>query len=108
MADLLVVGEGALRAAETMLRAVGARSVLLRMPMAAAGGDETEQLGLAQPGYQDVELRPCVFRKTGARKELLVSAVAVRMVVGSLEFDSAAVLFKTAAGVVLDDAMFEI
>jgi hypothetical protein len=108
MADVRHDGEGAVRAAETLLRGTGGRVVLLRMPMAAAGGDDTEQLGLATPGFNDVELAPCVFRKAGSRSELLVSAAAVQLVVGSLAFDSAAVLFRTAAGVMVGDVLLEI
>jgi hypothetical protein len=108
MADFRQDAEGIARAAETLLRGAGGRAVLLRLPMAAAGGDDAEQLGLATPEFNDVELAPCVFRKAGARGELLVSAAAVRRVVGSLEFDSAAVLFKTAVGVVVGDVLLEI
>jgi hypothetical protein len=108
MADLLQDGEAAVRVAETLLRGTGGRAVLLRLPMAAAGGDEAEQMGLAAPGFNDVELAPCVFRKAGSRSVLLVSAAAVQRVVGSLAFDSAAVLFKVAAGVVVDGVVLEI
>ena len=108
MADLLEDREGAVRVAETLLRGTGGRVVLLRLPMAAAGGDDAEQLGLATPEFNDVEMAPCVFRKAGSRGMLLVSAVAVEKVVGSLEFDSAAVLFKVAVGVVVDGVLLEI
>jgi hypothetical protein len=108
MADIRHDGEGAVRAAETLLRATGGRVVLLRMPMAAAGGDDSEQLGLATPGFNDLVLAPCVFRKAGSRSELLVSAAAVQQIVGSQAFDSAAVLFKTAVGVVVGDVLLGI
>ncbi|HZL26812.1 MAG TPA: hypothetical protein VFC39_09800 [Acidobacteriaceae bacterium] len=108
MADLLRDGEAAVRVAETLLRGTGGRAVLLRLPTAAAGGDEAEQMGLAVPGFNDVELAPCVFRKVGSRSVLLASAAAVQKIVGSLAFDSAAVLFKVAAGVVVDGIVLEI
>ena len=107
MADLLRDGEAAVRVAETLLRGTGGRAVLLRLPTAAAGGDEAEQMGLAVPGFNDVELAPCVFRKVGSRSVLLASAAAVQKIVGSLAFDSAAVLFKVAAGVVVDGIVLE-
>ena len=44
----------------------------------------------------------------GSRAELLVSAAAVQRLVGSLAFDSAAVLFKVATGVVVDDVVLEV
>lgn len=108
MADLLQTSEGPGRAVETLLRGRGGRTVLLRLPAPAAGGDVAEQMGLAVAGFNDVELGPCVFRKAGARNELLVSAGAVQGVVGSLEFNSAAVLFRTAVGLVVDGLLFEI
>ena len=108
MADLLRDGDAAVRVAETLLRGTGGRAVLLRLPMAAAGGDEAEQIGLATPGFNDVELAPCVFRKAGSRTVLLVSAAEVQKIVGSLAFDSAAVLFKVAVGVVVDGVLLEI
>lgn len=98
-------GEGMLRTAETLLRTSG-RDVLLRVPLPAIAGEEGEQLGLAEPQFHDVELDPCVFRKVGSTDELLVSAVAVQKAVGSLEFDSAHVLFATAAGVLVDGVLF--
>ncbi len=85
----------------------GGRSVLLRMPAPATAGDTTEQLGLAAPEFQDVELAPVVFRKArattaegkAAKWELMVSATAVNGMVGSLGYSAASVLFATAFGV---------
>jgi len=108
MADLLEAGQGAVRTAETLLRGAGGRAVLLKLPLAAAGGDVSEQLGLASPEFNDVELAPWVFRKAGARGELLVFCAAVQKVVGSLEFDAAEVLFKTATGVLVDGVLLGI
>lgn len=90
--------------------------MLLRMPAPAVPGDETEQLGLATPQFQDLPLAPVVFRKARAtvtvgqppRWELLVSASAVQQLVGSLAYASASVLFATAFGVLCDDELLEI
>ena len=38
---------------------------MLRLPAPAVPGDATEQLGLAVPEFQDVELAPVVFRSAG-------------------------------------------
>jgi hypothetical protein len=121
MADLVSGGPGAVRAANVLLRGAGGRSVLLRMPANATAADTTEQLGLATPEFQDVELAPVVFRKArqaisalsatadkGARWELMVSATAVRGLVGSLEFSAASVLFATAFGVLIDGVLMEV
>ena len=115
MADVLQ-STAAIRAADALLRRAGGRSVLLRTPSPATPGDATEQLGLATPSFQDVELAPVVLRKAraattpgkGARWELLVSATAIQKLVGSLAFDSASVLFAQAFGLLIDGTLMEI
>jgi hypothetical protein len=108
MADLLLTGDAAVRAADVLLRANGGRSVLLRMGAPAVSGAEAEELGLATPEFQDMELAPVVFRKAESTATLLVSASVVAGLVGTLAFDSAQVLFETAVGVVVDDVLFVI
>jgi hypothetical protein len=106
MADVLQ--EGRARFAEVLLRTNGGRTVLLRMPAPASSGDDAEQLGLATPGFQDVELGPAVFHKANSVAKLLVSACAVDALLGSLDFDAPDVLFETAVGVVIDGVLYEI
>ena len=96
----------AVRAADVLLRASGGRSVLLRVPAPAVAGAQGEELGLATPEFQDVVLGPVVFRKALDATRLMVSASVVEALVGSLAFDSAAVLFETAVGVVVDGVVF--
>jgi hypothetical protein len=116
MANVMPSTAAAMRAADALLRSAGGRSVLLRTPSPATPGDSTEQLGLATPLFQDVELSPVVYRKAlatvaagkGAQWELLVSATAVETVVGSLAFQSADVLFARAFGVLIDETLTEI
>ena len=103
------------RLADALLRSVGGRTVLLRIPLPSIEGDPGEQLGLATPQFQDTPLAPAAFRRVrasakpgGVTSELLVSASAVRAIVGSLDFNSAAVLFSVAAGVVVDGTLYEI
>jgi hypothetical protein len=109
MADLLRDSGAAVRAADVLLRGVGGRVVKLRLPAPAVPGDATEQLGLAVPEFQDVELGPVVLfvGKTGT-KVMLVSASAVSGVVGSLGYSAANVLFAGAYGVLVDDALLEV
>jgi hypothetical protein len=107
MADLLC-SDAALRTADTLLRANGGRAVLLRLPAPAVANNAGEQLGLATPQFQDVELAPCAFRKLESTSTLLVSGCAVQAIVGSLQFNSAEVLFETAAGVVVDGVLYTI
>jgi hypothetical protein len=114
-------GAAAVRAADVLLRCAGGRSVWLRMPANASAGDTTEQLGLAAPEFQDVELAPVVFRKAreaasaltvaadkAARWELMISATAVQKIVGSLGYSAAGVLFATAFGVLIDGVLMEV
>jgi hypothetical protein len=116
MADLLRDSGAAARAANVLLRGVGGRSVLLRMPAPASAGDVTEQLGLATPEFQDIELAPVVFRSARAkvaeakatRWELLVSGTAVRMLVGSLGYGAAEALFAAAFGVLIDGVLMTV
>jgi hypothetical protein len=108
MADLLLEGDAVLRAADAVLRANGGRSVLLRYPAPAAAGSAVEELGLATPQFQDMEMGPAVFRKAESTVTLLVAASAVTAMVSSLAFDSADVLFEVAVGVVVDGVVYVI
>lgn len=116
MADLLIDSDAAVRAADVLLRGVGGRSVLLRMPATASAGDVTEQLGLGAPEFQDVELAPVVFRSArstvtegkAAKWELLVSATAVEVLVGSLGYGAAESLFGAAFGVLIDGILMTV
>jgi hypothetical protein len=116
MAELRDASVMARRAADVLLGCAGGRAVLLRMPAPATAGDVTEELGLAVPEFQDVELAPVVFRKArvtttqgkAAQWELMVSATAVNAVVGSLGYSAASVLFETAFGVLVDGVLMEV
>jgi hypothetical protein len=121
MADLRNASIMTRRAADVLLQCAGGRAVLLRMPSPATPGDTTEQLGLAIPTFQDVELAPVVFRKSrqaasalsaaadkGARWELMVSTTAVEELVGSLGYSAASVLFAVAFGVLIDGVLMEV
>lgn len=118
------------RAADVLLRAMGGRRVMLRIPAPAVPADPTEQLGLATPQFQDLAIAPAVYRKaratitTGAsagapsklglggssgssgriKSELLVSASAIDRIVGSLAYASASVLFANAVGILAGPA----
>jgi len=116
MSDLLSATCAAARAADALMRAMGGRTVMLRMPAPAVPADVTEQLGIATPTFQDLQLAPVAFRKAravvaigkAAKWELLVSATVVDGLVGSLAYASASVLFADAFGVLSDDELLEI
>jgi hypothetical protein len=107
------------RMADALLRTLGGRTVRLHIPAPAVPGDLGEQLGLAQPQFQDMKLGPAVLRKVRPRiataqterpaeYELLLSASAVERALGSLAYDSANVLFALAAGVTVDSELMQI
>lgn len=116
MSEIQQNAEAARRAMDALLRNAQPRSAMLRIPAPAVAGDNTEQLGLAVPQFQDVELSPAIFRRASARaakngamqRELLLSATTVEALTGSYNFDSAAALFSTAFGVLIDDALLTI
>jgi hypothetical protein len=116
MADLVKAAGAAVRAADVLLRGVGGRAVMLRMPAPASAGDTTEELGLAVPEFQDLELAPVVFRKVRAtvadgkvaKYELLVSARAVSVLVRSTGNSAADVLFANAFGVLVDGVLMAV
>jgi hypothetical protein len=113
MSDLVSGAPGLVRAADALLRIAGGRAVKLRMPLAGTPSDDSEQLGMAVPGFQDVELAPVAFRRSRAaikadgvpRYELLVSATSVMGTVGSLGYESVAILFQTCSGVVVGERL---
>ena len=97
------------RAADVLLRGVGGRAVVLRMPGPASVGDVAEQLGLAVPEFQDVELAPVALeRGNGTTRTMLVSATAVNGLVGSMGYSAASVLFANAFGVLVDGVLMEV
>lgn len=116
MADLLSNTGAATRAADALLRGVGGRSVLLRVPATASANDVNEQLGLAVPEFQDVELAPAAFRSAratvaegkAAKWELLVSATTVQALLGSLGYGAAEAMFGAAFGVLIDGVLMTV
>ena len=108
----------AVRAADSLLRTVGGRQVLLRTPAPAVPDDDGEQLGLAAPLFQDSSLMPVVFRRVRAKLpsstanattnpaqyELLVSVTAVSALAGTCGYESAEALFAAAYGIFLPDS----
>lgn len=100
--------EGLLRAAETVLRVNGGADVMLRMPGLAVNGDESEQLGLAAPIFQDVPVGPAAWRRIDQRPALVLNANTVIQLMGSLRYQSAEALFAAAVGMVVSDVLFAI
>lgn len=113
MADLRRASGAAIRAADVLLRSAGGRAVLVRLPAPGVAGDGSEQLGLAVPEFQDLELAPVVLRRARAKAvdwELLVSATAVNgaVVASGAGYSAASVLFAVAYGVLVDGVLLEV
>lgn len=97
---------GAMRQAHTALRTESRCNALLRMPGLAASADDSEQLGLATPAFQDVSLGPVAFHKANNNTRLMVSAATVLGLVQSFAYASADVMFETAAGVAIEGVLY--
>ena len=108
MEDLLQSGDGVVRSADAVLRAVGGRKVWLRIASPAVAGNDAEQLGLATPEFQDIALGPATFHKANSVTKLVISASAIYAAVGSLGYDSADILFETAVGVLVGEVLYKI
>lgn len=92
---------------------------MLRLPKPATPGAIGEEIGLSEPEFQEIELAPVAFRKARPLQradgssgwELLVSAVCVEAIAGSLEGSetrAAEALFGGAQGVVIDGVLMAI
>lgn len=99
---------GASEFGDAMLRACGGRTVQLRVAQPPVAGDASEELGLVAPAFQDAEIGPAVFRNGGTTSVLVVSATAVEALAGTLGVASAMSVLQSAAGVLVDGAVFRI
>jgi hypothetical protein len=57
-----ISGTGLIRAADAMLRALGGTEVTLLFPLQALPGDTSSELGLVDPGVEQVKFSPVVVR----------------------------------------------
>ena len=104
-----------MRAADAMLRALGGDEIVLVLPLPASATDVSSQIGLADPGVQQVALAPVVARNLptpasgpAQRLELLISVPAVASTVESLGVASAEALFNAALGIQYQGELFHI
>jgi hypothetical protein len=103
------------RAADAMLQALGGDSVSMLFPLVSMPNDPSAQLGLADPGVEEVTFTPVVVRAlvtsaAGPRRrlEFLFSATAVAGELTSRNVASAEVLFDGALGLLYDNDLFHI
>jgi len=103
------------RAADAMLQALGGDQVSMLVPLVTMPNDPSAQLGLADPGVEEVIFSPVVVRSlatatTGPRRrlEFLFSGTAVAEELTSRNVASAEVLFDGALGLLYDNDLFHI
>jgi hypothetical protein len=104
-----------MRAADAMLRALGADAVNLVLPAVAMPDDPSAQLGMVDPGVQEVRFYPVVARSLATsnsgprrRMEFLLSGRTVADTVVEQNAASAQALFDSALGLLHDGTMFHI
>jgi len=104
-----------MRAADAMLRALGGDQVSLILPLPATPTDPGSQLGLSDPGVQQVPISPVVVRNLNAsgsgpslRLELLLSASAIADAVEAQALASADALFHAALGIQFQSSLLHI
>ena len=103
------------RAADAMLQALGGDEVSMLVQLITMPNDPSAQLGLADPGVEEVIFSPVVVRSlatatTGPRRrlEFLFSGTAVAEELTSRNVASAEVLFDGALGLLYDNDLFHI
>ena len=103
-----------MRAADALLRALGGDQIVLVLPQPESGSDSM-QLGLTDPGVQQVMITPVVVRTLPApttgprvRLEFLISASAIASAVAAEGAASAEALFDVALGIQYQADLFHI
>lgn len=101
------------RAADSMLRCLGATQISLRIAEPSEG-DTKAQLGMTTPAVEDVPLSPAVVRTTSAeheprrRYEILLSVRALQQAVERYQITDVATWLLTAAALVYGESLLHI
>jgi hypothetical protein len=110
-----ISGTAAVRAADAMLQTLGGIQITLLFAAAGLPGDAVAQLGLVDPGVEQVLITPVMVRElttenSGPRRriELLAGQAAMAESVSQRNVASAEVLFETALGLVYCGEVFHI
>jgi len=103
------------RATDAMLQALGGDQVSMLFPLITMPNDPSAQLGLADPGVEEVIFCPVVVRSlvtpaAGPRRrlEFTLSGATVAAEVSSRNVASAEILFDGALGILYDNDLFHI
>ncbi|MFZ0321929.1 MAG: hypothetical protein WAL56_22580 [Candidatus Sulfotelmatobacter sp.] len=110
-----ICGDALVRAANAMLAALGGDQVSLLLPGTATSSDSAGQLGLVDPGVQDVVISPVVTNNlpTGnlgpsRRIEFTLPASALELQLPTLGIASVEDLFNASLGLQYDGDLFHI
>lgn len=115
MSNSGISGAAVVRAADAMLTTLGGNEVVLLFPLLEMPNDPSVQLGLVDPGVQQVPFSPVVVRtlvtpSSGPRRrlEFLISSTAVNAALTSQNMATAEALFANSLGVMFDNDLFHI
>jgi len=110
-----ISGSALLRAADAMLKALGGDSVCLLLPATSMAGDAAGQLGLVDPGVQEIVISPVVVKglKTGGtgprrRVQFTLPASAIADQLPRLGMRTAEDLFNAVLGLTFGSDLFHI
>jgi len=110
-----ISGAAAVRAADAMLQTLGGTEVILLFPAAGMPADGVAELGLVDPGVEQVLIAPVIVRElttenNGPRRriEMLAGQAAMAEQVSQRSVASAEALFETALGLVYRGEVFHI
>jgi hypothetical protein len=110
-----ICGAALVRAANAMLTALGGDQVTLLLPATATASDAAGQLGLVDPGVQNVIITPVVMQNLPTnssgptrRIEFTLPAAAVEAQLPALGMASAEDLFDAALGMIYDGDLFHV
>ncbi len=110
-----ISGAAIVRAADSMLRALGGTEITVMFPGLILPDDPSAQLGLVDPGVEEVPLSPVVVRilqagSTGPRRQLefLISGATIADELSSRNVANAEALFSNALGIVYEGDLLHI
>jgi hypothetical protein len=110
-----ISGAAVVRAADSMLRALGGTEITVMFPSLILPDDPSAQLGLVDPGVEEVAFSPVVVRILDAanagprrRLEFLISGATVAEELSSRNVATAEALFANALGVIYQGDLLHI
>ena len=110
-----ICGTALVRAANAMLKALGGADVSLLLPATATASDSAGQLGLVDPGVQEVIITPVVACNlpTGnlgprRRLEFTLPASVIEIQLPTLGMGSAEDLFNASLGLIYEGDLYHI